>query len=229
MKKLQIRNWIYAEFAPSTLSIGQQVIDQQIDNAMRYWNTHSAYKMTEMITYQQGATFVEVPAGMKNVVKVYPAVLEDALMQTPMGVMFGFVTLDSMTTDLIMNIQAMEGYRIWLGQDFRWKFERSEDPDNVPGKLYVQSVPRGSGSLAVVGLKRIRPDDEITDDFILEWLLKYTLALCKAKEGNILRKANIIGIQNDGQNMLDEGIKEVEELQLKLSQESQWALLAARK
>lgn len=229
MKKLQMRNWIYSEFAPSTLSIGADVIDQQIDNTVRYWNTHSAFKYTYMADYSQ-ENFISVPVGMKNVVKVYPSVLEDSLLQnTPMGMLLGFVTLDSMTTDLIMTIQAMEGYRVYMGQDFRWRFERSELPDTVGGKLYVQSVPRATTKLAIVGLKRIVGDEEISDEFILDWVLKYALALCKVKEGNILRKAQIIGIQNDGQAMLDEGLKSVEELQLSLSQQAQWALLASRK
>lgn len=229
MKTLEMRNWIYSEFAPTTLSIGQPVIDQQISNARRYFNTHSAYKYTKMFPYNN-ENFITLDTGIKNVVKVYPSVLEDTLMQTsPMGTLLGFVTLDSMTTDLIMSISAMEGYRIYLGQDFRWRYERSVDQNNVPGQLYVQCVPRGSGHLAVVGLKWVLENEDVTDDFILDWLLQYSLALCKVKEGNVLRKAQMVAIQNDGDDMIQEGLKAVEDLQHRLSQESQWALLASRK
>jgi hypothetical protein len=232
MQLIDIRNWIYTEFSPSTLSIGQPVIDQQILNCIRYWNTHSGYKITKM--YQTPANMcdgmVTLDTELKNVVKVYPSVMEDALLQTsPMGTLLGFVTLDSLTTDLIMMTNAMEGYRIYLGQDFRWRYERSVDQDNVPGQLFLQKVPRGSSAVAVVGLKWIQPGENITDPFLLDWILKYSLALCKVKEGNILRHAQMISIQNVGTDMLKEGVDEIVELQTRLSRESQWALLAARK
>lgn len=224
-----IRNWIYSEFAPTTLAIGQVAIDQQARNAVRYWNTHSAHKITKMFDYAYEDS-IELTTDIKNVAKVYPSIVEDTLRQTnPMGTLLGFVTLDSMTTDIIMQINAMEGYRIYMGQDFRWRYERSNNQAQTPGRLYVQSAPRGSTKLAVVGLKWILDDEDITDDFILDWVLKYTLALVKVKEGNVLRKAQIIGIQNDGEQMLQEGIEAVKDLQERLARESQWALLASRK
>lgn len=229
MKILDIRNWIYGEFAPTTLAIGQVAVDQQSRNAVRYWNTHSAYKITKMFDYA-GQDSIELTADIKNVAKVYPSIVEDTLLQTnPIGTLLGFVTLDSMTTDLIMQINAMEGYRIYMGQDFRYRYERSTNQAVTPGRLYVQNVPRGATKLAVVGLKWILDDEDITDDFILDWILQYTLALTKVKEGNTLRKAQIIGIQNDGEQMLQEGLDAVKDLQEKLSRESQWALLATRK
>lgn len=232
MDILAIRNFIYTEFLPMTLSIGQPSVDQQIGSAIRYWNTHSAYKYVTMFPVVSGRSdfMITLNTGIKNVVKCYPSVVEDTLLQTsPMGVLLGFVTLDSMTTDLIMMLNAMEGYRIYLGQDFRFRYERSVDQENVPGQLYIQKCPQGSGYIAVVGLKYILPGEDITDPFIYDWILKYAMALVKVKEGNARRMGQIIGIQNDGEKLSDEGAKEIVDLQKVLAQESQWALLATRK
>lgn len=229
MKDIDIRNWIYNEFSPTTLSIGQDVIDQQITNAKRYWNTHSAFKITKMVNYSSGAA-ISLTTDIKNVVQVYPSVMQEELFSNhPMWALLGFVTLDQFTNDLILLSQAFEGYRIYLGVDFRWKYERSTDQDNTAGKLYLQQVPRGATRLAIIGLKWLLPNEDITDDFILGWILEYTLALAKVKEGNVLRKADIVGIANDGQTMLNEGMEMVKSLQTKLGKEGQWALLAQRK
>lgn len=230
MTKAEVREWIYNEFSPTRLSIGATVIDQQYDNAVRYWNTHSAYKFPKMINYDGSSNFVTLTTDIKNVVQVYPSVMQEELFSNhPMWALLGFITLDKYTSDLIMLSQAFEGYRIYLGTDFRYKYVRSTDQDNTPGQLYLQNVPRGAYKLAVVGLKWILPSEEVTDGFILNWLMYYQLSLCKAKEGNVLRKADIIGVQNDGQRMLDEGLEEAKILQETLAKESRWALLAARK
>src|ERR1051326_5340243 len=179
MKDIDIRNWIYTEFSPTTLSIGQDVVDQQINNAKRYWNTHSAFKITKMFDYAMSSNFISLSTDIKNVVQVYPSVMQEELfINHPMWALLGFITLDQFTNDLIMLSQAFEGYRVYLGQDFRWRYERSTDQDNTAGKLYVQQVPRGAAKLAVVGLKWLLPDEDITDPFITDWVLSYTLALC---------------------------------------------------
>src|SRR5580692_5150108 len=117
MDILAMRNFIYVEFSPMTLSIGQPSVDQQIGSAIRYWNTHSAYKYVTMFPAPATSDgMIPLNTGIKNVVKCYPSVVDDTLLQTsPMGILLGFVTLDSMTTDLIMMLNAMEGYRIYLG------------------------------------------------------------------------------------------------------------------
>lgn len=229
MRKIDIRNWIYTEFSPTTLAIAQETIDQQIDNAIRYWNTHSAHKVTAMFDYSSTDS-IPLSTGIKNVVKVYPSSDQQTVLSGhPMWALLGFITLDQYTNDLMMLSNAFEGYRIYLGMDFRWKYERSDDQNVTPGRLYVQNVPPGSVKLAVVGLKWIVPDEDITDSFILDWILQYALALCKTKEGNTLRKADMIGISNDGERMLQEGLTSMKELNQRLQNESQWALFASRK
>ena len=40
--------WIRAEFAPITLATPSDTVKQMIENAIRYWNTHSAHKTSAM-------------------------------------------------------------------------------------------------------------------------------------------------------------------------------------
>lgn len=57
----------------------------------------------------------------------------------------------------------------------------------------------------------------ITEDY-QSWLLRYSLALCKQNEARILRKVKITGspIEQDGTELMNEGITEQKELEEKL-------------
>jgi hypothetical protein len=172
---------------------------------------------------------IQLDSDIKTVVKVYPSTMRETFFSDhPMWVLLGFITLDRHTQDLMQLTHTYEGYRIYLGTDFRWKWERSTDSD-VGGWLYLQNTPRDSSNVAVVGLKRILENEDIADEFILDWILQYTKALVQIMEGNVLRKGQIIGIQQDGQNLLDEGLRLKEELQERLKKEARWAMLAIRK
>lgn len=228
MKPFQIRNWIITEFKPNTLAIGAEVIDQQVDNAIRYFNTHSAYTITKMFDVNAGQVVLDLSTDISAVSRVYPSTMQEELFSNhPMWVLLGFITLDRFTTDLIQLSHAFEGYRVYLGTDFKWKFLKSDDPTEAP-KLFLENIPRGSSKLAVVGLKRIVADTDITEEFLLDWLLRYTKALVKINEGNVLRKAAMIGISNDGDDMMREGMDEKSELQKELRQSSRWSLLGKR-
>ena len=66
------------------------------------------------------------------------------------------------------------------------------------------------------------------DDYILDWILNYAKALLKQIEGNTLRKSSIIGINNDGQQLLNEGLDAQKELQESLSRDGRWLAFAKR-
>jgi len=229
MTKSEIKDWIIRDFQPVSLATPSQVIDQQIDNAARYWNTHSAYKVVRMydLTSQDA---IQLDKEIKTVVRCYPSTLEaNVLSAHPMWSLLGLLTLDRYTHDIMLLQHTFGGYNIYIGNDFRWKFIRSESRDEG-GWLYLQHVPKIADKLAVVGLKRLFiAEDDIQDEFILDWILQYSKALVKVIEGNTLRKAQIVGIANDGEELLQEGKEEVEKLQKKLKQESMWAMLARRR
>jgi len=228
MTKAQIRDWIINEFRPVKLATPPSVIDQQIDNAIRYFNTHSAYKIARMYDYNKQSA-IQLGPEIKTVVQCYPSTMEKTVLSShPMWALLGLLTLDRYTADIMLLYHTFGGYSIYVGHDFRWKFIRSESPVEG-GWLYVQEVPREADKLAVIGLKRILSNEDIKDEFILDWILKYSKALVKVIEGNTLRKAQIIGIQNDGEDLVSEGKQEVEKLQKKLKQEGLWAVLAKRR
>ena len=80
--------------------------------------------------------------------------------------------------------------------------------------------------MAVLGTMRILPTDNIVAEPILEWIL----AACKAQtqmiEGNLLRKADIINVKNDGNEMIQESKQDWADLKERLSQEGRWCALA---
>ena len=146
----------------------------------------------------------------------------------PMWVLLGFITLDRYTNDLMLLSNTFEGYRIYLGNDFRWKWIRAND-STKGGWLYLQQVPRGAQRVAAVGTKRILAGEDITDEFIYNWIREHARSRMKIFEGNVLRKATIIGIANDGESMVTEGKAECEKLEESLRKEARWMMLEVRK
>jgi len=229
MKTTEIVDWVKTEFHPLTLATPDATLVQLASNALRYWNTHSAYKATRMYNYASPAVTCTIDTDIKTVVSVYPSVLTENLFSDhPMWVLLGFITLDKWTQDLMLLSHTYEGYKIYLGSDFRWTFERSGDP-SVGGKIYIQNAPTDATKLMVVGTKRIVENEDIKDEFIIDWLLNYTKSLVKMAEGNTLRKAGTIGLPNDGEQLVTEGKEEATTLQDKLRKEGVWMLGAMRK
>jgi hypothetical protein len=230
MTKTEIRNWLIQEFQPLTLATDNTTIDQIVDNAIRYWNTHSAYKIIRMLEVSDvvGDQMLEVPIDIKTVANCYPSVLRQNLLSDhPMWVLLNFVTLNMYSRDLMQVEHAYNGYKIYLGEDFRWKFLRSEDPA-VKGSLFLQKIPRDSSRVAVVGAKRIVDGEDIKSEHILDWILYYAKALLRITEGNTLRKAGTIGVTNDGNELVNEGKDEIVNLQTRLKEEGRWLLFAKR-
>jgi hypothetical protein len=162
------------------------------------------------------------------VVQVWPSsdttwILKDH----PLWSMLGVQILDNVTGDLIMMAEAFRNYRIYVGTDFRWTFEKTEAPLEG-GYLYMRNVPSGVSHVAVVGTKRIIPGESIKQEYILDWVLDYSKALLKEIEGNTLRKSGIIDIKNDGGDLVREGIEKQKELKEQLSRDGRWVAIVKR-
>jgi hypothetical protein len=231
MKREEIRDWIVQSFMPVHLSLPNETLDQIIDATILYWNTHSGYKIVRMfsVTADANTTQVQLSADIKTVIHCYPsAMVEELFSNHPMWVLLGFITLDRYTEDLMLLSNTFENYKIYLGNDFRWKWIRSDD-STVGGWLYLQQTPRGASKVAVVGTKRILVGEDITDEFIYNWIREHARSRVKIFEGNVLRKAVIIGISNDGESMVTEGKAECLALEEALRKESRWMLCSVRK
>lgn len=221
-------SWIAYEFKPLTLITPSDTLKQLLENAIRYWNTHSAMKVSTMVAYAPGTKRVQLPPEVKKAITVYPNKTTTWIWNDhPLWTLLGITVLDSVTTDLIMMSEAFRNYRIYVGTDFRWVFEKSDDP-TVGGYLYAINVPAGSTGLYVIGTKRITKEENIKSEYLLDWLLRYWKSLVKQAEGNTLRKSGIIDIKNDGQALVDEGKEEMIDLRESLARDSRWVVMAKR-
>lgn len=222
-------NWIKQEFQPLTLITPDDTLKQLLENAIRYFNTHSAYKISTMVDFATGQTRVQLPASFKQVAAAYPNRTTTWIWNDhPLWSLLGVMVLDNITTDLILLSEAFRNYRIYVGTNFRWYFHRSEDP-TVGGYLYAVNAPAGSTGFFVVGTKRITLAEDIKEEFIVEWLLRYFKALVKQTEGNSLRKANmILPTGMDGQELVNEGMEEMKALQEELAENGRWVCFIRR-
>lgn len=222
--------WIKGEFEPRILAIPDSTVEQMIDNAVRYWNTHSAYKISQMVTYASGQARAQVSPAFKSIAQIYPNRNANWIWnEYPTYSLAGIAVLDNVRTDLIMATEAFRSFNIYVGANFRWYFDENHDDPSEGGYLYCKNVPTGTTAMFVVGTRRILPTDTIDSQHINDWLLYYAKALVKQAEGHALRAASIVlpnGI--DGQQLYSEGKEEMKDLQTKLAQESRWVTFIRR-
>lgn len=222
-------NWIENEFAPIELITPDTTIKQQVENAIRYWNTHSAYKCLAMYDYTHGEKRIQISPEFKMVVDLLPNKgTENIFEGHPLWSLTGVTIMDSVRTDLIMMAEGFKNYKQYIGANFRWDFVRSDDPA-IGGHVYAVNIPRSAVSLCVIGTKRILRNENIKSQHILDWILRYTKALVMMIEGNTLRKTKIIDTPLDGDDLVREGKEDVLRLQEELARDSRWVIMAKRK
>lgn len=226
-------DWIKKEFEPIGLIIANTddtVIEQKVENAIRYWNTHSAYKISAVYDYTPGTVRVQISEEFKSVVDVLPTNRAATIFGSyPLWTLTGIAVLDNVTTDLITMTEAFRTYQKYIGTDFRHRFIMNPDEPTEGGYLYAVNVPHGSQALYVIGTKRITKNEDIKSEYILDWILKYAKALVKQTEGNALRKTAIVDTPLDGQALYDEGAKEQKDLEASLAADSRWVIFMKRK
>lgn len=99
---------------------------------------------------------------------------------------------------------------------------------NGGGYIYTNNLPTDSNLLAVVGAKRVFIDEDITEPFTLDWLLRYSKALVMVAEGNVLRKGSMINVVNDGGDMITDAKANILELQEELRMNGRWLAFGGR-
>jgi len=227
--KTKYVEWLKAEFGPLTLATPDATIEQQIDNAVRYWNTHSAYKISQMVPYASGQSRAQLSEEFKSVTQIYPSRNANWIWnEYPTWSLAGIAVLDNVRTDLILATEAFKTFNIYVGANFRWVFEENHDDPTEGGYLYCKNVPSGTTGVYVLGTKRILPDDDLDSQHINDWILYYSRALLKQIEGNTLRKTVVAGMNLDGQALMSEGKQEVKELQDRLAREGRWVCFMRR-
>jgi hypothetical protein len=313
MTNSQILDWITQEFSPVILATPDETVLQVIQNAKRYWNTHSSFPIVNMfpldlITPQpsgSSSSVITLTPDYKNVLKIYPATTPDWVLQNyPLWSLLGITVIDNLTSDLINLAESYKNYRYYMGADFNWNFQKSDNPVIGP-KVYMTGIPSNTQTFAVVGTKRIingnvtlnisgtsgtlkffpvlensvtlkngavtyvddgagilvadqsgysgtidyvtgnwtinawagtnptatityEYNEDVSSEYILDWLLYYVKALTKMVEGNTLRKTDAINIKNDGERLVQEGKDEKKELEERLAAEGRWATFVRR-
>jgi len=159
MNNAQIIAYIKTEFNPIQLATPDDTIEQMIVNAKRYWNTHSAFPLVRMfplpsISSSTGGR-IQLTPDFKQVIKCYPSTNPDWILGNyPLWSLLGITIIDNLTSDLIELSEAYRNYRYYMGTDFHFLFQKSDDAGVGP-YLYLTNVPSGTYAMAVVGNKRI--------------------------------------------------------------------------
>lgn len=164
MKNDEILEWVHQEFMPVSLATPDETIIQIIRNAKRYWNTHSAFPIVKMYPVLAGGFALQVSPDFKTVVRVYPARTPDWILQNyPVWSLLGITIIDNLTSDLVMLSEAYRNYRYYMGTDFHFMWQKSDNP-MIGGKVYMSNLPYMTTDCAIVGTKRIM-DGTAQDNF----------------------------------------------------------------
>lgn len=222
--------WIKQEFAPRTLAIPDDSIKQMVDNAVRYWNTHSAYKISQMVNYSTGQVRAQISPAFKSIAVVYPNKNANFIWnEFPTWSLAGIAVLDNIRTDLVLATEAFRTFNIYAGANFRWWMDENHDDPSKGGYLYCKNVPSGTASLFVIGTRRIVPTDVVDSQHINDFICQYTKALVKQAEGHTLRAAGLVLPGDiDGQQLYNEGKEEMTFLQEDLQKSARWVVFAKR-
>jgi hypothetical protein len=155
MIKSEIIEWVKMEFQPIDLATTDETISQIVDNAMRYWNTHSALPVVRMFEASAATIRIQLTPDYKSVVKVYPSTTPDWVLQNyPLWSLLGITIIDNLTSDLVMLSEAYRNYKYYMGTDFTWHYEKSDNP-GIGGTLFVVNIPTPTLGVCVVGTKRL--------------------------------------------------------------------------
>lgn len=228
MRKSQILEWVQNEFLPLKLAMAPEALSQIYENAIRYFNTHSALRHLEMFNVSAGSQKIELSTKYITVSEVYPSRIQSDIIQNhPWWVLLNMTVLDNVTSDLVQLAHSFQEYSVYIGRDFHYQFVDSHDPATAP-MLLVENVPAGADKVCVIGARRIDANEDIKSEHILDFLLYYIKALVKMGEGAILRKADINNINNDGQIQYQEGVSEKKELEERLAVEGRWLSFCKR-
>jgi hypothetical protein len=227
-----IVSWIQTQFAPITLATTTANIQQQIYNAKRYFNGHSAFPRVETVSYP-GGDVVELDEHFKSVVQVYPGQATTWLLNNhPLWSLLGIPIIDHVSSDMITMSAGFKNYQTFVGTDFRFTFlppMATNFGSEEGGKLYLSTVPMGVSTLTVVGSHRIVGDEDIESQWILDWIQRYTYALVMICEGQTLAKAAIADVKGiNATQMIQQGLDDKKSLQDELSEQGIWLVMAQR-
>lgn len=159
MNDSEILDYIKTEFSPVQLATPDDTVIQMIGNAKRYWNTHNSFALVRMFQVgSSGATSsgrIQLTPDFKQVVRVYPATTPDWILGNyPLWSLLGITIIDNLSSDLIMMSEAFRNYKYYMGTDFKFTYQKSNDP-GIGGHLYTTNLPSGTTNVCVVGTKRI--------------------------------------------------------------------------
>ena len=228
MKQSEMAQWLETEFKPVTLATPQPTVLQIIKTTFRYWNSHAAYRHMVAYDFTASGGAVTIDKEFKTVVQLWPNnATPHTWVNFPAWNLLGISVLDNITSDMILMTEAFRNYRQYVSANLQFHFEAGATPDD-DGKLYIQNWPQGATKALVVGSRRFADDVDITNEYVLEWMLSYSKALLKMQEGNTLRKSSIINVNNDGQELVNEGKEEKAELQQRLLEEGRWVMFGRR-
>ncbi len=205
MKKREIAEYVVEDFKPITLATAFTAIEQCVEEGIRWFDREGGEQGFESFSYN-GGPVMTLPDRVDQVIQV----LTDRVVSeifTAQTLLLGVTILDYDIMTLAMKQNHLGDLRSFLASRFRWNW--------VKPYLHVAGMLTAVNKFMVRYLIKYDWKDADFDytGRAEKYLITYTRALVKQREGRILRMGQVIGSPIDGDNLVQEAIQELTAVQ----------------
>jgi len=212
------------EFEPIPLISQDPKMVTKVREAIQYFNSHYYFYTYETLTVS--GNILTIGAHVDDVMQVYANETNAALDQNMNDLWnmylrrYGGPYANNVSLLELIAIRTHWSMIQYLFQPSEgWRFLKHGAPGGQQSLLMLS--PNWGAPYCTIKYKFFF--DKTDDDFEYtgfpeEWIRKYSIALAKIAEGSILRKSRAVEIEIDGAEMVDDGNKEKEELELQLKE-----------
>jgi hypothetical protein len=203
LKFAELRERVVATFAPITLAMSEEAIDECVEHAIQWWDRVCGYMVVEQFSYNQ-QNALSLPTRVDQVMDVLTDRVTTELF-TAQTLLLGVTILDYDILTLAMKQDHLANLRTYLSSRFRWRWIRPY--------LYVDGMTTSVASFVVSYLPHYdytSRSEEITDKAV-HWITRYAIGLVKQREGRVLRLGSVIQSPLDGAELIHDGKDEVKE------------------
>ena len=184
--------------------------------------TTSTVGLSTTFDLEENNNYIQMPPsviGVNNIFKVRSDTVYDGLFniryQLFLNDLYAFGSIDLLQYAIVQT--KLEDITFLLNPDVRYRFNIRQD------RLYIDVdwAPINVGDYFVIDCFRILDPEDFTRVYNDQFLKRYFTALCKKQWGQNLIKFQGVqlpgGIQLNGRQIYDDGVKEIDELRAKMS------------
>lgn len=210
MKLADIESDIRLEFEPIPVISSSKKVIKIIKRAVKFYSDNYSTELMTTVAVPSD-NVITMPTYVEDVYKVFD-VKQNVAFVGQFNLFPYFYAHFSPASGRALTFQEMvslyafyQNAKDLFWEGMAWKFIRP--------KLYLQGY--FNSFVTVLFKYKYDVSDETFEyeDYAYNWIFRYSLVLTKIAEGTIIRKSRAVEMDSDGQEMIDDGVREKEQLE----------------